>query len=160
MASSHRPLTTAPGLVRLLNPLTRSLLRRGMPLGPNTLITVRGRRTGEPHTFPVAVSEIDRRLWVISPYGEVNWVRNLRSAGGAVLKRNGGHQPVRAVELSPDEARYFYADRLARYVRSLPLVGRGFARVFLPLAGARAMLDDPTTAAQRFPVFELIEQAA
>lgn len=160
MASSRRPLTTAPGLVRALNPITRLLLQRRMPMGPNTLMTVRGRRTGEPHTFPVAVSEIDRRLWVISPYGEVNWVRNLRSAGTAVLRRDGGQRLVKAVELSPAEARLFYADRLARYVRSLPLVGRGFARVFLPLAGARAMLDDPTTAAQRFPVFELIEQAA
>ncbi len=59
----------------------RGLLRRGMPMGPNAMLTVRGRKTGEPRTAAVAVLEVDGRRWILGAYGEVNWVRNLRAAG-------------------------------------------------------------------------------
>ena len=51
------PMTQAPALVRASNPLTRRLLRLGLPMGPNVLLTVRGRSSGLPRTAPVAVAE-------------------------------------------------------------------------------------------------------
>ena len=44
-----------PGIVPLLNPVLRRLLAAGVPLGPNALLTVRGRRTGQLRTTPLAI---------------------------------------------------------------------------------------------------------
>lgn len=40
-ASTLRP----PRIVKLLNPIAKALLRAGLPMGPNGLLTVTGRRT-------------------------------------------------------------------------------------------------------------------
>src|SRR6478752_1643224 len=91
-----------PSIVPILNPLIRRLLGAGLPFGPNVLLTVRGRRTGEPRTFPVAILALDGRRYVQSPFGEVNWVRNLRVAGEAVVTSGRQHETVRAVEVPTD----------------------------------------------------------
>src|SRR2546430_10860525 len=72
----------ALSFVSLFNPIARRILNRGPLLGPNALITVRGRKSGLPRTTPIALVEIEGRRWVIGTFGEVNWVRNLRVAGG------------------------------------------------------------------------------
>jgi hypothetical protein len=44
-----------PGWVfKFFNPIARFLLAAGVPLGPNGLITIRGRKSGLPRTTPVA----------------------------------------------------------------------------------------------------------
>jgi len=70
--------THVPSLVGFFNPIARRVLKVGSLLGPNALITVRGRKSGLPRTTPVALVEIDGRRWVIGTFGETNWVRNLR----------------------------------------------------------------------------------
>jgi deazaflavin-dependent oxidoreductase (nitroreductase family) len=145
--------TRVPFFVSLFNPIGRRLLRVGLPLGPNSLLTVRGRTTGQPRSTPVAVVDLDDRRWVIGTFGEVNWVRNLRAAGQATITSNRRSQPVTAVELSTPEAAAFYRDRLGPYVRRIPL---GLGSFMLgSLLGARDLLTDPEGAAQRHPVFEL-----
>lgn len=147
-------MTQAPALIRFSNPITRRLLRIGVPMGPNLLLTVRGRTTGRPRTAPVAVAEIDGRRWVIGAYGEVHWVRNLRAAGEAVIRSGDRTEHVTAVELDRDTARAFFRDRLPAYVATLPLLGRLFIRVLFRLA-APEVLSDPGRAAALHPVFEL-----
>lgn len=93
-----------PSIVHTLNPLVRRLLRIGMPMGPNALLTIRGRTTGEPRTFPVTLMEAGDRRYVFSAFGEVNWVHNLRAAGQATLKRGRRTETVVAVELTPEAA--------------------------------------------------------
>jgi deazaflavin-dependent oxidoreductase (nitroreductase family) len=93
----------APSIVNILNPLVRRLLRIGMPMGPNTLITIRGRTSGQLRTFPVAVLETGGRQFVFSSFGEVNWVRNLRAAGEATVRRGRRSHAVVATELTPAE---------------------------------------------------------
>lgn len=140
-----------PFYVPLFNPIARRLLRGGMPLGPNALLTVRGRTSGLDRTTPVAVVAIGGRRWVIGTFGEVNWVRNLRAAREATLTINGRPEPMQAVELSPQEASSFFKDVLAPYVARIPL-GRFLLGTLL---GAKEMLTDPDGAAKRHPVFEL-----
>jgi deazaflavin-dependent oxidoreductase (nitroreductase family) len=143
----------APFLVSLFNPIARRLLRLGLPLGPNTMLTVRGRSSGLPRSTPVAVVEIDGRRWIIGTFGEVNWVRNLRAAGQATITSNRRSTPVTSVELSPAETVAFYRDTLAPFVRRIPF---GLGPFMLgTVLGARDLLDDPQGAAQRHPVFEL-----
>ena len=143
----------APFFVALFNPIARRLLRGGIPLGPNALLTVRGRTSGLDRTTPVAVVSIDSRRWVIATFGETNWARNLRAAGKATVTLNRRAEPVAARELSATEAEAFYRDTLKPFVSSIPL---GLGRFMLgSLLGAKEMLTDPQAAALHHPVFEL-----
>ena len=48
MEAPAKPVTkTVPRIVPVLTPVVRRLIGVGLPLGPNALLTVRGRRTGE-----------------------------------------------------------------------------------------------------------------
>lgn len=148
-------MTQAPALIRYSAPLTQRLLRAGVRMGPNTLLTVRGRSSGLPRTAPVAVVEVDGRRWVVGTFGDVHWVRNLRAAGEAEIRVGGRLQHVRAVELSLDEAAGFFRDVVTGYVRRLPLLWRIVTRGLVRLA-APEVFTDPARAARSRPVFELI----
>ena len=47
--------TRLPWFVPYFNPIARTLLAAGVPLGPNVLITVRGRKSGLPRTTPLTM---------------------------------------------------------------------------------------------------------
>jgi deazaflavin-dependent oxidoreductase (nitroreductase family) len=151
-------MTTAPSLVRASNPLSRRLLRLGMPSGPNVLLTIRGRTSGLPRTAPVAVVELDGRRWIIGAYGDVQWVRNLRAASEAEIRVRGRTEPVTARELDLAEATDFYVRILPSYVSRLPWFGRLFARILFA-AAAPEVRSDPERAAITRPVFELRSRA-
>ncbi len=147
-------LSQAPAFVRLSNPLANALLRVGMPMGPNTLVTIRGRTTGQPRSMPLSVMEMDGRRWIIGAYGDVNWTRNLRAAGEAEIQVGGRNVRVRATELGPAAAQRFFTGTLPGYVGRFSLAGRVFAKVFFRLA-APDIISDPRGAATAHPVFEL-----
>jgi deazaflavin-dependent oxidoreductase (nitroreductase family) len=138
-----------PGWVTLFTPLVRLLLRSGIPLGLNGLLTTRGRKTGVPRTTPVAIIEVEGRRWIWAPWGEVHWVRNLRAAGEATIERRGRTEAVRATELTAQERLGFFRDDLGGLARSIPL-GTWFIRT---VDGVD--LNDPVAAAHGRPVFEL-----
>ena len=142
--------THVPFFVPIFNPIARRLMGVGIPLGPNALLTVRGRKTGTPRTTPVALVEVHGRRWVVGTFGEVNWVRNLRAAGEGTITLGRRQEPVRGVELSPDEAAAFFTEVVGPYVRRLALGGW-----LISLLGAGDILRDPVRAAQGRPVFEL-----
>jgi deazaflavin-dependent oxidoreductase (nitroreductase family) len=134
-------------------------MRLGLPMGPNTLLTVRGRTSGLPRTAPVAIAEIDGARYVIGAYGDVDWTRNLRAAGEASIQIDGQDVPVTANELDRAAAREFFAATLPGYVQQLPLLGRLFIRLLFRLA-APEVLADPEEAAATRPVFSLREVTA
>ncbi len=148
-------MTQAPALVRASNPLTRRLLRLGMPMGPNVLLTVRGRTSGLPRSAPVAIAEFEGRRWIIAAYGDVQWVRNLRAAGGGEIRHGDRTEHIRATELDTDQALAFYRETLPAFVRSLPWFGRRLVKLLFAVAGPE-VLDDPVAAAEKHPVFELV----
>jgi deazaflavin-dependent oxidoreductase (nitroreductase family) len=151
------PVSRAPASIRVASPLGRLLLRLGVPMGPDRLMTVRGRTSGRPRTFAVAVVEIDGRRWVIGAYGNVNWVRNLRAAREAVIHAGREPEGVAARELSKDEAEAFYRDALPPYIAGLPLLLRVLT-IALLRSGSPDILDHPARAALTRPVFELFLQ--
>jgi deazaflavin-dependent oxidoreductase (nitroreductase family) len=146
----------APLFVRGSNPLTRRLLRAGLPMGPNTLLTVRGRTSGVPRSAPVAILDDHGRRYVIGAYGDVQWVRNLRAAGQGTIREHGREVAVTARELEGAEAVDFFGITLRGYVAQLPLFGRAFARFLFGLVG-REVLNNPALAATTRPVFELTQ---
>src|SRR5215216_4468313 len=100
-------MAQAPAIVRRSNPLTTRLLRLGVPMGPNLLLTVRGRSSGQPRTAPVAVVEVGDRRWIMGAYGDAQWVRNLRVAGEADITSHGRTEHVTTVELDQQQATAF-----------------------------------------------------
>src|SRR5437879_12981619 len=99
-----------PSWVPFFNLLAKPLLKLGVPIGPDVLITVRGRKSGLPRTTPVTICENSGRRGLISPFGEVNWVRNLRAAGCATITVGRRHEEVSAVELTSAEVVEFIRD--------------------------------------------------
>ena len=134
---------------RLFNPTASFLLAAGVPLGPNGLITIRGRKSGLPRTTPVAIIEVSGRRWVWAPWGEVDWVRNLRAAGRATLTLRRRSEDVRATELDATQRVAFFRDVLGPLARGIPL-GVQFVRI---VDGVD--LNDPVEAAEGRRVFEL-----
>jgi len=142
-------MARAPRFVSIFNPIGRRLAAAGL-MGPNALLTVRGRKSGVLRRTPVAFVDVDGRRWIIATFGDVNWARNLRASGEATITVKRRPQSVHAVELSPEEGARFFREVLAPFVKRLPV-----GRLILGLLGASDILSDPEGAARRRPVFEL-----
>lgn len=147
---------SAPRFVSLFNPLGRRLASAGL-LGPNALLTVRGRKSGLQRTTPVFFVQIDGQRWVVATFGDVNWARNLRAAGEAVVTVKRRSERVHARELSPGERARFFRERLGPFVHRIPL---GLGPMLLRILGATDIATDPEAAAQWRPVFELTTDAS
>jgi deazaflavin-dependent oxidoreductase (nitroreductase family) len=133
-----------------VNPIARLLMRAGIPLGFNGLITIRGRKSGLPRTTPVAIIEVAGRRWVWAPWGDVQWVRNLRAAGRATITVRRQNAEVFATELDATQRVGFFRDVLGPLARRIPL-GVQFIRIFDGVD-----LNDPVQAAEGRRVFELV----
>jgi deazaflavin-dependent oxidoreductase (nitroreductase family) len=124
MRASKRPYRRSTWR-RGLNAVVRPLARLGLT-GPRTqLLTAPGRRTGRLWSTPVSILEDGGERWLVAPYGDRNWVKNVRAAGWVELRR--GHRRERVVveELTPADAvpvlREYY--RRTRVTRSLFTAG-------------------------------------
>ena len=119
MAKSYRVNT----FVRINNAMTSSLLRLGVNLGSFTLLTVRGRKSGKPIVTPLAIFVQDQKRYLIASYGDVNWVRNLRAAGGeATLTQRRHSEKIRAIELEKDTAALVLREALRSGPPGVPAV--------------------------------------
>jgi deazaflavin-dependent oxidoreductase (nitroreductase family) len=143
------PSGRVPQRVRFFSPILKFLLVAGIPLGPNKLVTIRGRKSGLPRTTPLAVVEVGGRRWIWAPWGEVQWVRNLRASGHATLAMRGHTEEVNAAELDPTERIGYFRDVLGPLARSIPF-GILFSRI---VDGVD--LNNPVEAAKGRCVFEL-----
>jgi deazaflavin-dependent oxidoreductase (nitroreductase family) len=149
MTARVDPAAGVPRHVSLFSPFLKFLLRAGVPLGFNKLVTIRGRRSGLPRTTPIAVIRIAGRRWMWAPWGDVHWVRNLRASGHATITTRGRDEEVSATELGPTQRLEFFRDVLGPFARSIPF-GIGYIRI---VDGVD--LNDPVEAADGRPVFEL-----
>jgi deazaflavin-dependent oxidoreductase (nitroreductase family) len=138
-----------PWYVPLLTSIMRPLLGAGIPMGPNALVTIRGRKSGLPRTLPLTVVEYTGRRWLLAPFGEVNWVRNLRAAGQATISQRGKRQEVTAVELNSEERVAFFRDVIGTMARSMP------AAAWILRNVDHVDFEHPEAAAQGRFVFEL-----
>ena len=135
--------------VRLGNLISSTLVRLGAPVGSIHLLTVRGRKSGEPRTTPIAVVAQSGKRYLIAPFGAVNWVRNLRATKGeATLTRTRRTEAICAVELAPEAA----ALVLRESVRASG--GPGFVRDYLSV-NANSSLEEFEREVLTHPVFLL-----
>ena len=131
------------------NVLATTLVRAGVKMGPIHLLTVRGRKSGEPRTTPIAVVEQNGQRYLIAPYGVVNWVRNLRAAGEATLTHGRRSEAITVVELAPEAA----APVLKRSIENGG--GGGFTQGYFNVS-AESSLADFEREALEHPVFQIV----
>jgi deazaflavin-dependent oxidoreductase (nitroreductase family) len=142
----------APGyhpswLQRRANVILTRVLGKGRGPSFMRLLTVHGRRTGRAHTTPVVPVQDGERTWVVSPFGEVGWVRNARATGRIELARGSDDTTYAVREIDAREA----VPVLRRYL-SLP--ARFFVRGHIKVT-AKSSDDAIAAEAERVPVFEL-----
>lgn len=119
--------------VRLNNAVMSSLVRLGIPMGSFALLTVRGRKSGRLIQTPVAIFSQGGKRYLIATYGEVNWVRNLRAAGGMASLTSGRRTAsLQAIELPPGEAAPIFRDALHAGPPGIPApIVRMYRRFFV-----------------------------
>lgn len=83
MTSDHTPYRPPGWFTRsVLNRSVRWLTRRGISILGSRVLEVPGRRTGQPHQVPVNLLDLEGRQYLVSPRGNTQWVRNVRSNEG------------------------------------------------------------------------------
>lgn len=89
-------------IVRFVNQMMRLMIRLSIAPKGYYLLTVRGRKSGKLYSTPVALVEEGNQRWLVSPYGEVAWLRNARAAGQVTLSRGGQSETVKLIEQGPE----------------------------------------------------------
>ena len=130
---------------RAVNTLMTALLRHGLGGKSSYLLTTTGRKTRQQRTTPVILVETGGERWLVSPYGPVGWVHNVRATPELSLRRGKRSERLWAEEVDAATA----GPVLQRYVR--------IARVTAPFFDAKP--SDPVekfvAEAGRHPVFRL-----
>jgi deazaflavin-dependent oxidoreductase (nitroreductase family) len=132
---------------RRANTMLTRALRKGRGPSFMRLLTVHGRTTGRPRTTPVVPVRDGDRTWVVSPFGEVAWVRNARATGRVELRRGEEHITYAVREVDAHEA----VPVLRRY---LTMPSRFFVRRHFDVS-AKSPADAISAEAHRHPTFDL-----
>ena len=89
---------------KAVNVLMKAMIGAGAGGGSYYLLTTTGRTTGRPRTTPVIVVENPGERWLVSPYGQVGWVCNLRALPELSLRRGRRTERFHAMEAAPEVA--------------------------------------------------------
>ena len=109
-------------------------------------LVVKGRRSGQPISFPVVIADWEGGEYLVAMLGEeANWVKNVRAAGGAADLCRGRREHVRLEEVD-------VADR-APIIRRYATVAPG-GRPHLGLS-RHASIEKCAALAPRTPVFRI-----
>jgi len=105
---------------KLINVLVRGGLALGLGEKNTRMLTVAGRKSGKPYSTPVTLVVEDGAEWIVAPYGERQWVKNLRAAGNARLSRGRAKRAVTVRELTTEEA----IPVIRRYIERVPITAK------------------------------------
>jgi deazaflavin-dependent oxidoreductase (nitroreductase family) len=109
-------------------------------------LEVIGRKSGRAVSLPVVVAVVNGQRYLVSMLGDnVQWVHNVRAAGGRAVIRSGGSEKIQLEEVSAEER----APILKAYLQRAP-----GARPHLPVNKDAALAEFQQVAAA-FPVFRV-----
>ncbi|AYE98372.1 deazaflavin-dependent nitroreductase [Mycobacterium paragordonae] len=94
-----------PRYLKPMNRLMKAVQKLGIPTGPAMVLTVPGRRSGQPRSTPMTPFDYRGGLYVVAGYPGADWAANARAAGTGTLARGRRRRQVRIVELTADDAR-------------------------------------------------------
>jgi deazaflavin-dependent oxidoreductase (nitroreductase family) len=122
-------------------------------VAPDYMVTLEvvGRRTGRVVRLPLVMVVVDGERYLVSMLGEdVNWVRNVKAAGGRVTLRHGRSEDVRLEEVAPERR----AAVLKHYLSRAPRAG-----AHIPVE-KDAPLAEFGRVSGRYPVFRVVSAQA
>jgi deazaflavin-dependent oxidoreductase (nitroreductase family) len=146
--SNPRP----PRYLKPMNKLMMAVQKLGIPTGPAMVLTVAGRKSGQPRSTPMTPFEFDGGLYAVAGYPGADWAANARAAGTGRLSRGRRSRPVKIVELTPAQARPILRAFPVEvpvgvaFAKRSGMVGDGTSDEFEALAGRIAVFRfDPVT---------------
>lgn len=89
-----------PKYVPAANVVVKLFTRLGLKTGPVNVITVAGRKTGQPRSTPVTPWVVDGKRYVVAGIGTSDWARNARAAGQGTLTSGRTTATVRLTEVT------------------------------------------------------------
>jgi deazaflavin-dependent oxidoreductase (nitroreductase family) len=117
--SNPRP----PRYLKQMNKVMMAVQKLGIPTGPAMVLTVPGRKSGQPRRTPMTPFEFDGGLYAVAGFPGADWAANARAAGTGTLSRGRRSRLVKIVELTATQARPI----LRAYPVQVP-VGVAFAK--------------------------------
>jgi len=138
MAKAYHP-------TRGVNKIMAWMARRG--IGKSEVMTTTGRKSGQSRDVPVSPIVKDGTEYVVSPYGEVAWVHNVRANPAVTLRHGSKVRSVHLEEMTVGSGAPVVADYHAR---------ESFARPYMDVP-ENPSVDDFTAASDKFPVFRVRE---
>jgi deazaflavin-dependent oxidoreductase (nitroreductase family) len=99
----------------IMNAAPATAARFGLSMGGAWLLTVKGRKTGQPHTIPVNPLTIGGTRYLVSPRGDTQWSRNLKAAGQAELRLGHKTEQTAVAEVAEGERPAIIAEYLKRW---------------------------------------------
>jgi deazaflavin-dependent oxidoreductase (nitroreductase family) len=94
-----------PSWLRPANSVVKTLQKIGLPLGTIHVLTVPGRKSGEPRSTPVSPLTVDGGRYIIAGLPESDWARNVRSAGRGKLAKGRTTTTVSLTEVLDPQVR-------------------------------------------------------
>jgi deazaflavin-dependent oxidoreductase (nitroreductase family) len=94
-----------PRYLKPMNKFMMAVQKLGIPTGPAMVLTVPGRKSGQPRSTPMTPFEFDGGLYVVAGYPGAEWAANARAAGTGTLSRGRRSRPVKIVELTAAQSR-------------------------------------------------------
>ncbi|BBX66720.1 nitroreductase family deazaflavin-dependent oxidoreductase [Mycolicibacterium psychrotolerans] len=94
-----------PWWLKPLNKVLMAASRVGLIKDGPMVLTVTGRKSGQPRSTPITPFEVDGKRYVVGGFPGADWVRNAQADPHAMLTRGKVREPVRMVELPAEEAR-------------------------------------------------------
>lgn len=140
MSDPHPPRYLKP-----MNKMMMAVQRLGIPTGPAMVLTVPGRKSGQPRSTPMTPFEFQGGLYVVAGYPGADWAANARAADTGTLARGRRARVVRIVELTAEQARPVLREFPAKvpvgvsFAKRSGMVRDGTADEFEALAGRLAV---------------------
>lgn len=137
------------GVARFLNWINEVVASLGITPNYMETLEVVGRKSGKVISFPVAIALLDGQRYLVSMLGEdVQWVRNVRAAGGKATLRSGKREEIQLEEVAVEARSHI----LKAYLKRAP-----GARPHIPVHKDAPLTEFEKIAAQ-FPVFKVISR--
>lgn len=134
-------------IARIANRAWATVASSGITSSPVMTLEVTGRKSGRTVSLPVVVATVSGERYLVSMLGEhVNWVQNVRAAGGRAVLRSGGREQVHLQEVAAAQR----APILRAYLQHAP-----GARPHVPVK-EDAPLAEFEKVAPAFPVFRAV----
>ena len=133
-------------IARILNRATTAVASLGVASNYLVTLEVTGRKSGRIASLPLVMVVVDGQRYLVSMLGDnVQWIHNVRAAGGRAVLRSGGREEIQLEEVPADQR----APILRAYLQRAP-----GARPHVPVNKDAALAEFEKIAAG-FPVFRV-----